>query len=328
MAVRWTVVVAAVALVACSGDGDSDDGGERGDSGGSVQDSAGDCLLDAAGMSKAAGTAVTFAQAGSDSLNGFTGEIGTDNNSYDFTWTGCSFEAADGTTYAVSELVGKGGEPDASGLSRLAQMARLGEIADQAPRPEAVEGVGDEAVLDNDHVLVRTGDTTLQVLVSINAGVEPEDRQALVDVAKTLVTQGSSDIKALCPAALAKLPARWAPPGELLYARASGSNAGIEYQYDTCTIGILSRGGVLSIGRGGLDMYEATAPDPSAPAADSSGSPVQLEGIGDDAWWFKDKVFVRDGTHGLVIEGDAPDDKPLDQAALQAVAAKVAEQVG
>jgi hypothetical protein len=238
---------------------------------------------------------------------------------YSLAWQACGYEADDGTTYEVGRLVGKDGKPDAGGFDQLTAMVEASGTGTGGGT--SLDDLGDEAFYDeDDELVVRAGDTTLVVGFGFVSDPSPEDRQAFADIARVLLDTGTGDITTLCTAAAGATPDRWGTVGEPLVGSGSSGVGDQELEYAFCSIDIEDADNSnLEVSSGGPELFAS-----HAARAEEDGTAVAVDGPGDAAVWFHDRLYVQAGHNVLVVSGETGADDPLDQATITPIATKLA----
>lgn len=221
-------------------------------------------------------------------------------------WSGCTYDAEDGSHVTVSRLLDEDGEPSAQAFDQFAPLA--------GTEVEAVD-VGSAAVFDAAGVLAVRTDAETFVFEVDGASLEPEDRVLLAEVARAVVEHDDPELLARCEVMRSSVPSEWGDVGDVL---AGGGGDG-DIEFDSCRVSISAVEGAdltLKIAES-TDWYDLLA------AGDDDAPPMAVDGIGDGAYAFGGRLYVLAGDQAFVVSGEDPDGNDAEPADLGALAEAV-----
>jgi len=229
------------------------------------------------------GTDVVADAIGSEVVDqGITGGS-TSNPETTISWSGCTFETDDGTTYRVAELVGDDGRPDAAAFTDL--VATAGD----APEPP---DVGDDAFYSEDTLYVAVDDETL-VFDIYGTTLGEGDRARLEALAGSIVAIEGPGADARCDALVAAIPSEWKLGTTV--GRGGGTRGDVDYELCSIEVAIGS-GATLDVGViPGLTVFDDEQANAEADAV------LRIDDLGDGAVTVSDRLFVLVGDRAFMV---------------------------
>ncbi|MBA2282564.1 MAG: hypothetical protein H0W25_15240, partial [Acidimicrobiia bacterium] len=136
-----------------------------------------ECLLPDDVVAEAAGDDVTESSGTGGGSGGGSGDL-----EYSYSYAGCDFTLAGGLVLTVAELIDTNDSTVVEGFEQVAALVAVDD--DVVP----VEGLGDEAVQNDEELLVRVGDRAFLVEGEDDAGGDA-DPEVLAAVAEALLAE-------------------------------------------------------------------------------------------------------------------------------------------